>query len=243
MAKKLVIVASGPSLNVHLALGHFQTLLASEIVDTMAFNKMDWWIRDNDLEWRPTHYLKVEYDVHIPLNRRRASITEHFANGRTKMWIAERFRPEFEVYWKSIGVFPDVEYIERCGLREHAGQLNWHSPGGWHFDGQGQPEFCVYGGTMNTALALAYRLGYELVAVIGADLGMTKENKHHCHPDYETYLDPWFRWDEQDDTLRNVHRWARDEFEKDGRKIYNAGIGGLLDVYPRIDLGRFVGDL
>jgi len=104
----------------------------------------------------------------------------------------------------------------------------------WHL-----PVWCHYGGTMNVALQFAFAMGYDPVYVIACDLGIqpifrtTIADPNHFHPDYWTWEDNPL--EDRDPTLIEVHRMAQEAFDRAGRHIYNAGVGGKLDVHPRVE--------
>jgi hypothetical protein len=97
---------------------------------------------------------------------------------------------------------------------------------------------------MNTVLSLAFMLGYSDVALIGCDLGIVaptpEQDFNHFHPSYHTFLDGQF--EKQDGTLEHVHSIARTNFERMGRRIINAGIGGALNAYDRMPLVEWLND-
>ena len=57
---------------------------------------------------------------------------------------------------------------------------------------------------------------------------------NHFHPEYWTWDD--HNLQHRDATLIDMHSIVKEEFERAGRSIYNAGIGGELEVYERVDL-------
>jgi len=98
-------------------------------------------------------------------------------------------------------------------------------------------------------MQLAYYLGFSEVYLIGMDFsyqiretdkkaaGTTlisnDDDVNHFHPDYFGKGKKW-----HDPKLENVAKnyiLAKKMFEKDGRKIYNATIGGELEIFERKD--------
>lgn len=120
-----------------------------------------------------------------------------------------------------------------CG---HAGMYvkTDERPRDWHL-----PVWCKYGGTMNVTLQFAFAMGYDPVYVIGCDLGIkpiyrnSVADPNHFHPDYWTWEDNPL--EDRDATLIEVHQMARRAFDRVGKRIYNAGVGGGLDVYERVE--------
>jgi hypothetical protein len=146
-------------------------------------------------------------------------------------------------------VFDDAVRVDRRWRGRHLPSAMWipaacpHAgmyvksngrPTAWHL-----PVWCKYGGTMNTALQFAFAMGFDPVYVIACDLDYqpiyreSVADPNHFHPDYWTWEDTPL--EDRDATLIEMHSIARAEFEKAGRRIYNAGIGGKLDVYERVD--------
>jgi len=242
------IIGNGPSLRQHLERGDFDLLHQRGEV-TFAMNKIHLLYELGDTSWVPTNYLffeatgnaaRIETYDWVPY------VSDWIKSG-VRCYIDETFRPrllsEFgapnvqPIYWKderrADGVFDNVIWVRRW-ICHGASALHEKRPESWHL-----PEICCYGGSMNIAAQLAFMLGYEPVYLIGCDLGFQDDrgaaaDPNHFHPDYWTADD--FPLNTRDTTLRHMHSIIRKEFEKMGRHIYNAGIGGKLDVYERVDL-------
>jgi len=134
------------------------------------------------------------------------------------------------------------QVIKRCWTHiGQAGERPWGNPPvTFH-----PPEYCNYGGTINVALDLPGRLGFKDIAVIGCDLGIRKpvgfeKDPNHFDDGYQTYIPDWWRWDQVDDTLRYVHQMAKKHYREQGGRVVNAGIGGELEIHPRVDLRDWV---
>jgi hypothetical protein len=102
------------------------------------------------------------------------------------------------------------------------------------------------GGTVTYAcLELAYFMGYSEVVLIGLDHSFVEKgtpsktvvrseekDESHCHPDY---FPKGIKWQ-----LPDLHRseiaysLAREAFEKDGRRIYDATLGGKCQVFEKV---------
>ena len=97
-------------------------------------------------------------------------------------------------------------------------------------------------------LQLAYYMGFTTVYLIGMDFSYiipeehmrdgnhiqsTTDDPNHFHKDYfgigKTYKDP-----KLDRVMMNYYQ-AKQSYEAVGRKIYNASIGGYLEVFERVD--------
>jgi len=99
-------------------------------------------------------------------------------------------------------------------------------------------------------LQLAYYMGFQEVVIIGADHDFTEkgtpntfevrtesEDRSHFHPNY---FPKGVKWQFPDLHRSEVgYRLAREAFEADGRKIYNATAGGKLEIFERLDYLSF----
>jgi hypothetical protein len=107
-----------------------------------------------------------------------------------------------------------------------------------------------YGGSMLAVMQVAVYLGFKELIMVGCDLGWKpfdyEEDKdpNHFTEDYwgkmnlsgaEIVVTPELAQRYTDDA-RSCHVLAKKVCDKLGVKIYNATIGGELEVYPRVDL-------
>ena len=102
------------------------------------------------------------------------------------------------------------------------------------------------GGTVTyVALQAAYWMGFQEVILVGVDHSYStkgppnatvvseSEDPNHFHP---KYFGRGFRWQLPDlEASERSFRLARDAFEADGRKVVDATVGGLLNVFPKVD--------
>src|SRR5512140_1852689 len=97
----------------------------------------------------------------------------------------------------------------------------------------------------NVALQLAYHMGFRQVILIGVDHSFTSKGQanqtvvsegddpNHFSPGY---FGKGFRWQLPDlDTSEVGYRMARAAYERDGREVLDATIGGKLTVFPKVD--------
>lgn len=119
------------------------------------------------------------------------------------------------------------------------------------------PEFSVdasrgvwCGGTVTyLCLQLAYFMEFDPVYLIGIDHSYTKpkhvqtegvvwtshgEDPNHFHPEYFGSGKRWH--DPQVDRMEMAYKRSKIEFEKVGRRVLNATVGGRLEVFPRVNL-------
>ena len=107
------------------------------------------------------------------------------------------------------------------------------------------------GGTVSyLCLQLAFYMGFSEIYLIGFDhnykipddakknnrsneILSQSDDHNHFHPDY---FGKGYRWhDPQVDRMEKAYRKAKEAFEMDGRVIFNATIGGKLEVFKRVD--------
>lgn len=97
-------------------------------------------------------------------------------------------------------------------------------------------------------LQMAYHLGFTEVYLIGMDFSYAlpestkvegcnytsqEDDVNHFHPDYFGKGKKWH--DPQLDRVLMNYEKCKEEFEADGRKIYNATVGGKLEIFERIN--------
>src|SRR5262249_54292447 len=101
------------------------------------------------------------------------------------------------------------------------------------------------GGTVTfVSLQLAYFMGFREVIVIGLDhsfaekgipnsteVRQSEKDQSHCHPDYFPKGTKW----QLPDLYRSefAYALAREAFERDGRNIIDATIGGRCEVFRK----------
>ncbi len=97
----------------------------------------------------------------------------------------------------------------------------------------------------NVALQLAFHMGFEKVILIGVDHNFASKGEanktvtsdgddlNHFSP---AYFGKGFRWQLPDlDTSEIGYRFARDAYQKAGREILDATLGGKLTIFPKVD--------
>jgi hypothetical protein len=97
-------------------------------------------------------------------------------------------------------------------------------------------------------LQIAYFMGFEEVILIGVDHNFETKGKanttivsqgddpNHFHPGY---FGKGFRWQLPDLEKSEVgYQMAKEAFEKDGRKVLDATIGGKLSIFEKVDYNQ-----
>jgi len=96
-----------------------------------------------------------------------------------------------------------------------------------------------------TALQIAFYMGFEEVILVGVDHSFTSkgrpneavvsEGDDHNHFSAE-YFGKGFKWQLPDlEASEQAYRLAKTAFEKNGRRILDATIGGKLDVFEKVE--------
>lgn len=160
----------------------------------------------------PDYYVKVDY-------------TE-FDDGDWKsevMPMVEKDIPCLLWDWFDVDA-PNVRKIPRC---EHHGVPDGHksSTKGWH-----QP-FCTAYNSISIMAQWAVQLGFNEIVLVGCDLNFTNGVDDHFMP-YYTKVDGGYV------ERNNRFALAAHKLIKEccPVPVYNATIGGELEIYPRLDL-------
>ena len=138
-------------------------------------------------------------------------------------------RGVYEVWAERLlGKRANIDYFSVC--THHSLGKGWAleegMPDGWHF-----PQICRWGGALLMAVQLAILEEYSPLYMVGCDLGYKEGRGNHFTEDY----DPEFIDSEKAAALNkvigNAHEQANEQWE-----IYNAGVGGTLEAYERVEL-------
>ncbi|MGH7214240.1 MAG: hypothetical protein ACREIT_05710, partial [Tepidisphaeraceae bacterium] len=108
---------------------------------------------------------------------------------------------------------------------------------------------CKFGTSMLVALQLATYMGFNPIYLVGCDLGFQKDptqrrrsdpepapdvpkqtDPNHFHPDYGT---PGCTAEQLNMNMRAAHELTLRATRKVGVTVYNATVGGQLDIYPQ----------
>lgn len=177
----------------------------------------------NRTKWRPTHYVRAEeastyYDPTIY----KSDIELHFGLG-CEIWANEFF-------------IRDTENIRNSGRYR---QIRACAHYGIHFDNPAcpaslhLPRLCTFGSSVNVAIQIALGLlEFDAVYLVGCDMGYKAGGVNHYDENYTEGLGELrdARYTELD--ILAAHMVCAREFP--GR-IFNATVGGSLEVYERVD--------
>ncbi len=94
-------------------------------------------------------------------------------------------------------------------------------------------------------LQLAYFMGFDEVIIIGVDHNFTTQGKPNTtvistgdDPDHfdAKYFGKGFRWQLPDlETSERAYRMAFSAYQQAGRAVFDATVGGKLEVFPKVD--------
>lgn len=220
--KRCFVIGNGPSLN--------RTDL-SVLKDEVTFAVNGFFLKARDLDWDPTFYVVED---HLVAEDRRDWINA--LKGPTKLF------PTYLAYC--------LEEAEDTIFFNHRGRKSY--PHGFDFSTDAS-EITYTGCTVTfTVLQLAFYLGFEEIYLIGVDsdyalpqdtkqsseygvgiLDMKSDDPNHFNPDY---FGKGFRWhDPQVGRMLEAYQEARTVTDQTNQRIYNATVGGKLEVFPRRD--------
>lgn len=217
--KRCFILGNGPSLN-----NCDLTLLKNEI--TFGFNSI--FLNYEKMGFYPTYYIVedvlVAEDRYNEINNLVGPV-KFFGNHLDYV-----LKNNNQVYWLNVIMnykdYPDFPHFSTNAIRKL-----------WA------------GGTVTyLALQLAFLMGFKEVYMIGYDhsytipktvllehskITSTEDDVNHFHPDY---FGKGYRWhDPRTDRMEAAYKKAKIYFEAANKKIYNATVGGKLEVFERVD--------
>jgi hypothetical protein len=223
MTKRIWLVGSGPSLKVTP-----MDLLIGE--DVMVMNKFG--RIHSALGWRmtPTHYLKID---HNSIDMSQVEEIRWAEVRGCKLYLWEMFKtgfpighPNYDTMPSGVGTPSNTTWIQKC---KHTGYQwnNTKAVQAWHF-----PTLCTAFGGMSTMIQIAVMEGYEEIYLLGCDLDYTPmEELNHAISDYTRDLRDKSAMD--NGNMLTLHQMA---LRSSHIPIFNATIGGKLEVYPRVDM-------
>lgn len=211
------IIANGSSLNKTPL-----ELLKNEV--TWGMNRIH--LHYPKTSWRPTYYLMVDWNQQNPHNYWYDCINAH---RDIPKWLWRGFRdgdrrfPDLE----PIGEVENTNWIERCKKHHYyMGDNHMKRAESWHL-----PEICTAFSGIGAVMQLAYLNGATEIYLVGADLYVGGDySKNFFTPDYAN--DPRDRSEIDNINMTQVHRVASRSCPV---PIYNATIGGSLEVHKRVD--------
>lgn len=202
---------------------------------TFAMNQINLLWNRKRMIWRPTYYFAFDWtgptmEEDTMLNYQTSTvITRKDRHDKTpRLFVPFAWPPRYIT-------------VSACGFHSSA-DINTPEriPEEWHL-----PKVCGFGSTLSIAMQVAVMMGYDELYLVGCDLGFQLESPdrpaiNHFDPTYYTYSD--YPMEDRDATLIRMHEIAKRSCKKLGVKVYNATLGGILEVYPRVDLQEVLND-
>lgn len=216
--KRAFIVGNGPSLS-NTPLDR----LIGEV--SFATNRIN--LIYDQTDWRPTHYVRAEGLELLRENKTRLWMEEvvyHIEHKDVTTWMNSHYPCCLQR--EGVSVVPDTLILPCQHYR-----VNFYDekcPVYWHL-----PMLCSFGSSLHVAIQIAVTLGYGPLYLIGCDLGYVDGEPSHFTPDYEVGYEGLLRpAQEANNDMLVAHLNAR---RSSPVPIYNASIGGNLEVYERVD--------
>lgn len=170
-------------------------------------------------KWRPTHYVRAEEAFGLEPENWLESMQTHLDLGCEIYCNDFFFRPRF-----GLTATDRVHYIKACAhYAKHYNDPN--TPQLWHL-----PILCTFGSSVNVAIQIAVTLGYSPIYLIGCDLGYQNGKPSHFDERYEHGKEQDARYANLDTLLAHIIASRSSPVQ-----IYNATIGGDLEVYDRVN--------
>lgn len=177
-------------------------------------------------KWRPTYYVFVDYNQQNPEGYWKECIRAHW---NTRKWLWDGFRdghPLFDGLGKGIGKVPATTWIPRCKKHHYYMADNgMRRANSWHF-----PEICTAFSVIGAVMQLAVLNGADEIYLVGCDLYKPDYRENFFDADYTGDYRPRDVLDNEN--MTHVHQVAK---RSSPVPIYNATIGGALEVHPRRD--------
>jgi len=182
-----------------------------------------------DVDWSPTYWVIVDVGANDVWD------WDGIFSCPSNFVINERQRDAISPYGDG------VTFVRDCIHHTYQGE---EDPWEWHL-----PRVCTRGGGVSVAIQTAVLQGCNPIYLIGCDLykyrGPDDIDINHFHPGYCPYkirkstgkemIGPG-EWERLNKRLIKVHTMARDSAAIAGVEIYNATVGGILEVYERVDI-------
>ena len=175
-------------------------------------------------DWRPTHYVRAEEastGADPTVYRRDMEIHRDLG---CEIWANEFFLTD--------GVKDSGRYRQIRSCAHYAMHFdNKDAPHTYHL-----PRLCTFGSSVNVAIQIALGiLNFDKVYLVGCDLGYKNGEVNHFSEDYTKGVGEMrnARMNELD--ILAAHMICARTFPN---RIFNATIGGNLEVYERVDFER-----
>ncbi len=229
---RIFLVGSGPSLN--------ETNL-DLIVGEKSFGLNRCHLIFPRTKWRPTYLMWADMPQR---NDDWVALIEHIVSGRecyVRDDVCNRLLGKWNAYPTPLIAELPAWVHPWKHHHNHIGVALGDWPEYWCFP-QEDDALCKFGNGMGPAMQQAIKLGYNELYLLGCDLNYHipagEDDCNHFSLDYDGDLE--LRAQKQADYFNALglamHQLALEWCEKAGIKVYNATVGGKLEVYPRVVL-------
>jgi hypothetical protein len=164
-----------------------------------------------------------------PLSEKYARDDAWWWNSEMEEWFLEKYKNKRLVD----GALSSITRYNACThhdiLDEEPGELRYTKvPECWHF-----PQVCKFGGSIPMTIQLAVQEGFDEIYLIGCDLGHKEGTSNHFHEDYAVSRGITAeKAVKRNEANRMGHEYC---LRNSPVPIYNATVGGELEVYPRVE--------
>lgn len=183
--------------------------------------------------WRPTHYVKTDHNPSLTEIWKDETRLQYELGITCYLWEGFRYglpekHPNHDTLPDGLGDLPGVVWVERCEHHyyHHDSRIDRRSHG-WHF-----PGLCTAYSGISPAIQVAYMLGADEIYLVGCDLGYGRSKGYdHFSTDYSKDTRPLGEWDTLE--VLEAHKICKQSCPV---PIYNASLGGTLNLYPCVNL-------
>ena len=177
--------------------------------------------------WHPTYYVRAEEAATAAPEFYTEDILLHVRELKCETWANTWFLKALE--GERIGKEPNFHALNACP--HYATHFDCKdAPHLWHM-----PLLCTFGSSVHVAIQIAVNLGYSPIYLLGCDVDYEDEKPNHFHPVYERGAGKLREARYTNMDLIAAHMVAA---RSSPVPIFNAGVGGRLEVYERVKYER-----
>lgn len=184
-------------------------------------------------DWRPTYYMRIDHTANDNESWRQDVMRAAGACEQVFLW--ERFKdgyPEkhslhFEIPY-GVGELDNAVWLKHC---KHNGYMydNIKAAQSWHL-----PDICTAYGGISVMCQIASIMGYDEIYLLGCDLGYVPDyTLNHAAGSYSTFGINGDKAKFDNENMLAMHKFIKRSCPI---PVYNATMGGALEVYPRVKL-------
>lgn len=195
---------------------------------TYAMNRIH--LMYDDTDWRPSYFYMADHNANLPTGYWKEYVRQH---RDTPKYLWKEFRDGSREVGEGIGEVPNTTWIDRCKKHHFYMADNYmRRAQSWHL-----PDLCTAFNSVGAVMQLAVKNGASVIYLLGCDLYTDKREENHFVPDYTK---GWNRdVEEYNKRLVYMHKVAK---RSSPIPIYNATIGGQLEVHKRVNVLEVLGE-